>query len=244
MPQRRAGAGFFIVFEGGEGVGKTTQAGLLQERLADLSIPCELVREPGGTELGEYLRNYLKSYNPLTPEAELLLFAAARAELVGTRIQPALAAGKVVIADRFAASTIAYQGCGRGMDLGVITPLNGFATQGLNPDLVFLLDLAPRTGLLRASGGFQLPLAMDGDQSLRPASRNEEGRRFEDLDLSFHEAARRGFHTQAESDPERWVVIDSTLTIAEVRERIWEQVKSRIPALEATTADAANSGPP
>ena len=120
-------AGLFITFEGGDGSGKTTQSLLLAERLAELSIPHLLVREPGGTELSEYLRDYLKSDRPISPQSELLVFAAARADLVGFHILPALESGQVVVADRFFDSTVAYQGYGRGMDLEVIRLLNRFA---------------------------------------------------------------------------------------------------------------------
>ena len=143
-------AGLFIAFEGGEGAGKTTQSRLLVERLAELEIPCLPVREPGGTELGEYLRGYLKSDRPLTREAELLLFEAARVELVTSQILPALEDGQVVVADRFYGSTIAYQGYGRGLDLEVIASLNHFATKGRGSDLVFLLDLPPDWAIQRA----------------------------------------------------------------------------------------------
>ena len=230
-------AGLFIAFEGGEGAGKTTQASLLRDRLEASSVPCELFREPGGTELGEYLRDYLKSHRPLTPEAELLLFEAARVELVTNRIKPALEAGNVVIADRFSASTVAYQGHGRGIDLGVVTPLNGFATQGISPDLVFLLDLTPTVGLSRALGGLQLPFAMDWAASLQPTSRKEEGRRFEDMNLLFHEKARHGFRAQADSDPERWVIIDAALQIDKVSEEVWKQVASKLNVSVCSASD-------
>ena len=217
----------FISFEGGEGAGKTTQAGLLHSRLCDLEIPCDLVREPGGTTLGEYLRNYLKSDQPLTPEAELLLFEAARVELVANRIHPALNAGKTVIADRFSDSTVAYQGYGRGIDLGVITPLNGFATLGLSPDLVFLLDVAPEVGL-RRTVGHQMAFWEDAAGQLAPLNRNNEGRRFEDLELAFHHKVQKGFLAQAKASPERWVVIDGARPVEEVSGEVWRHVRQRL----------------
>ena len=222
-----AASGMFVSFEGGEGAGKTTQAGLLLDRLSGLPIPCDLVREPGGTTLGEYLRDYLKSDRPLTPEAELFLFEAARVELVTNRIRPALAAGGVVIADRFSASTVAYQGHGRGIDLDVIAPLNAYATGGISPDLTFLLDLEPAVGLKRTVG-HQMAFFEDLAGCLAPLHRNDEGRRYEDLVLEFHEKVRRGFLTQADNDPERWVVIDAARPIEEVSEEVGRHVRERL----------------
>lgn len=217
----------FIAFEGGEGAGKTTQAGLLHAALQELGRPARLLREPGGTVLGEYLRDYLKSARPLTPEAELLLFAAARVELAVNGIKPALEAGGIVIADRFAASTVAYQGYGRGLDLGLIAALNGFATLGRPPDLILLLDVAPALGLGRAAGQ---QTAFDENRfgELTPLHRNAEGRRFEDLALEFHEKVRQGFRAQAHSDPERWAVLDAADSIAAVQQQVWRKVKERL----------------
>lgn len=217
----------FIAFEGGEGAGKTTQARLLYDALQRLGRPVELAREPGGTDLGEYLRDYLKSERPLTPEAELLLFAAARVELAVNRIKPALAAGNVVIADRFAGSTVAYQGYGRGLDLGVIAALNGFATVGCRPDLILLLDVEPTVGLSRTVG-HQTAFVENFLGDLIPLRRNAEGRRFEDLALEFHERVRQGFREQAAQYPERWAVIDAAPSIEQVWAQVWGKVKERL----------------
>ena len=221
-------AGLFIAFEGGEGAGKTTQAGLLHQRFLDLSVPCQMFREPGDTVLGEYLRTYLKSHRPATPEAELLLFEAARAQLVTEKIRPALDNGITVIADRFSASTVSYQGYGRGIDLGAITALNGFATHGIRPDLVFLLDIVPTVGLSRSTGSFQLPFDMAWAAGISPQSRKVDDRRFDDLDLFFFERVRQGFRAQAESSPQEWVVIDAELSVEEVQEKVWNYVKVKI----------------
>ena len=217
----------FIAFEGGEGAGKTTQARLLYDALQRLERPVELAREPGGTDLGEYLRDYLKSARPLTPEAELLLFAAARVELAVNRIKPALAAGNIVIADRFAGSTVAYQGYGRGLDLGVIAALNGFATVGCRPDLILLLDVEPTVGLSRTVG-HQTAFVENFLGDLIPLRRNAEGRRFEDLALEFHERVRQGFREQAAQYPERWAVIDAAPSIEQVWSQVWGKVKERL----------------
>ena len=221
-------AGTFIAFEGGEGAGKTTQSQLLLDRLTELGVPCLLVREPGGTELGEYLRSYLKSHRPTSPQAELLLFEAARTQLVIDKIQPALANGETVIADRFSASTISYQGYGRGIDLGVITALNGLATQGIKPDLVLLLDVAPVVGLSRSTSGLQLPFEMGWGAGISANNREIDDRRFEDLDLLFHERVRQGFRAQADNNPQEWVIIDAALSVQDVQKEVWTNVEDKV----------------
>ena len=236
-------AGLFIAFEGGEGAGKTTQSQLLADRLAESDIPSDLMREPGGTALGEYLRDYLKSDRPLTPEAELLLFEAARVELVASRIKPALAAGRVVIADRFSASTIAYQGHGRGIDLGVITSLNGYATQGLRPDLTVLLDLPPAVGIERAMA-YQMSFSENTGGGLATLERTAEGTRFEDLDLEFHEKARQGFLEQAQADAPSWAVIDATQTVDAVDAAIWEAVQEQLGRAAVSRKATPKPAPP
>ena len=236
-------AGLFIAFEGGEGAGKTTQSQLLADRLADLEVPCLLVREPGGTELGEYLRGYLKSARPLSREAELLLFEAARVELVTSQILPALADGQVVIADRFYGSTIAYQGYGRGLDLNLISSLNHFAAQGMEPDLVFLLDLAPEVGIKRAMS-FQTAFTEDAAGGLVTLERTREGTRFEDLDLEFHNRARKGFQAQAEEEPQRWTPVNAMQSVEEIKDAVWERVRERLfPAVAAKPRAARKTAP-
>lgn len=220
-------AGLFIAFEGGEGAGKTTQSQLLADRLAESGVPFLLVREPGGTELGEYLRDYLKSDRPLSREAELLLFEAARVELVTSHILPALEDGQIVIADRFYGSTVAYQGYGRGLDLDVIHSLNHFATLGMEPDVVFLLDLAPEVGIQRAMS-YQTAFTEDSGGGLVALERTREGTRFEDLDLAFHHAARKGFRAQAEADSQRWTWVNAMQPVDDIREEVWGLVRERL----------------
>ncbi len=198
--------GIFIAFEGGEGAGKSTQAGLLKSYVRAEGRDPVLVREPGSTGLGDHLREYLVAREPIVPLAELLLFEASRAQLVVERIRPLLDEGAVVIADRFAGSTVAYQGHGRGMDLKQIAWLNDLATGGLYPDLTILLDVDPAIGLGRANRR-QLQLAL-------PISSAPD--RFEDENARFHENVRRGFLAQAEADAERWAVVDANRAIAEV----------------------------
>ena len=236
-------AGLFIAFEGGEGAGKTTQSQLLADRLAELEVPCQLVREPGGTELGEYLRDYLKSDRPLSREAELLLFEAARVELVTSHIIPALEEDKVVVADRFYGSTVAYQGYGRGLDLDIINSLNSFATWGRSPNLVFLLDLAPEVGIQRAMS-FQTTFTEDTAGGLVALERTREGTRFEDLDLAFHHKAREGFLAQAEAEPERWTRVNAMLSVDEIKDEVWERVRERLfPAAAAKPRAARKTVP-
>ena len=220
-------SGLFIAFEGGEGAGKTTQSQLLAERLGELEIPFLLVREPGGTELGEYLRGYLKSDRPLSREAELLLFEAARVELVTSQILPALEYDQVVIADRFYGSTVAYQGYGRGLDLEVIASLNHFATRGMEPDIVFLLDLPPEVGIQRAMS-YQTAFTEDAAGGLVALERTREGTRFEDLDLEFHHTAREGFLAQADAEPERWTQVNALKTVDEIKSEVWDRVHDRL----------------
>ena len=209
-------SGVFIAFEGGEGAGKSTQARLLQNALVAEGYRSLPLHEPGSTELGNYLRAYLVDGHALSSPAELLLFAAARAELVNSVIAPELTAGSIVIADRFAGSTVAYQGYGRGLNLAQIAWLNDFATAGRYPDLTILLDIDPVTGMKRVRSR-QLELGIASD-----AAPN----RFEDEALAFHRAVRRGFLEQAAAHPERWRQIDGRLPIEEVAGRVWNAVSA------------------
>ena len=218
----------FVSLEGGEGSGKSTQAQRLHERLWCAEIPSALVHEPGSTTLGKYLRDYLKSSRPLSSESELLLFEAARAQLVREIVKPRLTHGITVVADRFEASTVAYQGHGRGLALDVIERCNDFAVQGTLPDLTFLLDIDPEEGLARV-GGVQLALPF-GEEGAAPLTRQdpENQRRFEDEPIQFHQRVREGFLQLAAVDPQRWVVIDATQTTEEIEEQIWRVTRERL----------------
>lgn len=196
----------FITLEGGEGVGKTTQQALLAERLQREGYACVSTREPGGTALGEALRELLLHGDPLTPLAELLLYAADRAEHVNKVIAPALAVGQVVICDRFTDSTLAYQGYGRGLDLQQVRQLNHLATGGLQPHLTLWLDLPPEVGLARTG----------------LADRLEQER------LEFHRRVHQGFQALAAAEPQRIVRIDAGGSPLEVAARIWSVVKPRL----------------
>ena len=212
-----ASRAIFIAFEGGEGAGKTTQAQLLRDRLETLERKVLLTREPGGTELGERLRQIIlrpttspavaAAQSELTAAAELFLFLAARAQLVSEVIRPALVAGAVVVCDRFTASTIAYQGYGRRLDLDAVRRACDLATDGLQPDLSVLLDLPVDVGLSRKA-----------EAEETDAIGRETG--------DFHERVRRGFHELAAAEPQRWLVVDATLPIEDVCEMIWERVRT------------------
>ncbi|MFS8876484.1 dTMP kinase [Thermostichus sp. OS-CIW-31] len=213
--------GVFITLEGGEGVGKTTQQALLVERLRQEGYACLCTREPGGTALGKTLRELLLHGDPFSPLAELLLYAADRAEHVSKVIAPALAAGQVVVCDRFTDSTLAYQGYGRGLDLEKIRQLNRWVTDGLQPDLTLWLDLPPEVGLERArsrsSGAVELAVQSTNEQ---------EG-------LEFHRRVYCGFETLAAAEPQRIVRISAQGSPAEVAARLWSVVEPRLPLATA-----------
>ena len=230
-------AGRFIVFEGCEGSGKSTQAERLYRRLADSGLAALLVREPGTTPLGLHLRDYLKSKLPLTPESELLLFAAARAQLVADQIRPSLDQGITVISDRYAGSTIAYQGYGQRINRDVIDYVNAYVTGGLYPGLTFLLDIDPEEGLHRV-GKPQLQMALSPDDSADVGRAEVEGqRRFEDRSLAFHKRVRRGYLGLAEACP-GWHKLDARLPEDELAEHIWDIVSPLLPQLTLSPATA------
>lgn len=208
--------GRFITFEGGEGCGKSTQVAKLAETLSGMGIDVVKVREPGGTRLAEIVRTLLKDEagDPPCDRAELLLFLAARAQLVEKVIRPALAAGKWVVSDRFSDSTFAYQGYGRGMDLDVIRVANTFACAGLEPDMTLLLDVA-------------LEVAKDR-MAAREAATNSSADRIERAGDAFHARLRAGFDALAAAAPGRIVRIDANGTPDEVWEKIWTSVKHLI----------------
>ena len=209
--------GLFVSFEGGEGVGKSTQAALLKQRLGGAGTEVVLLREPGGTPLGERLRRWLKGTGVANAWAELFLFEAARAELVHQVVRPALERGAVVIVDRFADSSTAYQGYGRGLPVHEIEAVNRMATGSLTPGLSVLLDMPPAAALSRlgdAAGGF-------GDRGrVDPAAE----RRFEEEPIAFHERVADGFRQLAAQEPERWLVVDASLPREEIAEAIWARV--------------------
>ena len=205
--------GVFISFEGSEGCGKSTQIARLETRLRDVGIEVLRTREPGGTAAGERIRELLQHLpegEALTSEAELLLFAASRAQLVREVIRPALEKGQWVIADRFLDSTTIYQGIGRGLDSQAVTAIKRFAVGDCVPDLTFLLDMDAAVGHARAV-----------------ASRGDRPDRMEDQPLSFFEAVRRGYLDLAKENPERIHLVDAADEIDAIEQRIWTECRRR-----------------
>ena len=190
--------GWFITIEGPEGAGKTTQVAALARYLADAGLDVHVTREPGGTWLGERLRDVLlartDSVAPTDPVTDALLFNAARRQLVTEVIRPALGSGRTILCARFADSTLAYQGYGSGISLGLLQGLEDAATDGLKPDLTILLDLPVEDGLARKAPG--------------------DVTRFEaEFDVAFHRRVRDGFLALAAADPDRFAVVDASLPV-------------------------------
>jgi dTMP kinase len=227
----------FIVLEGGEGSGKTTHTNILWGRLCQGRYQAVMLHEPGDTALGVALRTLVTApratlfsrwhhslthpltnsqlaakdlWLPITPEAELLLFAAARAQLVAEKLKPLLGKGLTVVCDRYTYSTVAYQAYGHGLDLKFVAEINERVTQGIQPDLVILLDIEPSRGLARKS-------------------RTEEISKFEVEDLAFHQRVRQAYLEMAQKDAQRWFVVDASKPKAEVSKLIWERVEGLLP---------------
>ena len=208
MADSGAGKGPFIVFEGPDGAGKSLQAIRIAERLRADGRAVTLTREPGGTRLGEQVRQILLDPGPVArgPAADALLFNAARSQLVPEVIRPALERGELVVCDRYATSTMAYQGYGSGVDREVLATIEAWVTGGLEPDLVVLFDVSVDVGLARRDAGVAA-----------------EQTRFEDSarhDLEFHQRVRQGYLRMAADDPERWVVLDGSVSPDEVAEEV------------------------
>lgn len=204
-----AGRGLFVTLEGGEGSGKSTQALLLAGRLGERGLQVVSTREPAGTPLGAALWQLL-ARGEAAPQAELFLFAAARADHVERVLRPALARGDMVLCDRFFDSTLAYQGYGRGLDLALVRRVSrDEAAQGLTPDLTLLFDLPPEEGLRRKGGGPADALGCQG--------------------LEFHRRVRGGYLALAAAEPGRFVVLDATLPPGELGEQAWAALAARIP---------------
>ncbi|MRR53501.1 MAG: dTMP kinase [Deltaproteobacteria bacterium] len=209
---------YFITFEGIEGCGKSTQAKILSRALpAETGSQVVATREPGGCPIADKIRAILldADNNALVPLAELLLYAAARAQHVAEVIRPALAEGKIVLCDRFTDATAAYQGHGRSLDLALIENLAQLATGGLTPDLTILLDCPEEVGIKRAMARIN-------------ATSGAREERFEQESLRFHRAVREGYLKLAADNPARFVVIDGTLGIQETAEAIHNAVVPRI----------------
>ena len=215
----KASRGQFISFEGVDGVGKTTQIAFLADFLRLGGGEVVLVREPGGTELGEEIRRILKfaDYgNAISQETEALLFASARAQLVREVIIPALERGATVISDRFTDSSVAYQGAGRGLGAEAVSAINRFATGGIEPDWTILLDLAPEAGFARA-------------RSREPENNGGKTDRMESLEADFYERVRACYKELAVAFPGRISVVDADAPAGEIAAKIREKFLQRFP---------------
>jgi dTMP kinase len=208
----------FITFEGLDCSGKSTQAQLLVERLtarglpgSDRRAPVRFIREPGGTAISERLRDILldRANLDLHERAELLLFEASRAQLVHQVIRPALARGELVVCDRFADSTTAYQGYGRALDLAAVRQINRFATGGLVPDLTLFVDIAP------------------GEIAHRKRQRGDPADRMESSGPGFYERVREGYMDLSREEPGRFVVVDGMASIPVVEDAVWRALVQR-----------------
>jgi dTMP kinase len=204
--------GLFITFEGGEGCGKSTQIAALRARLEAMGKTVVQTREPGGTTLGESVRNLLQyddAGQGMSPEAELLLFAASRAQHVRELIVPAIAEGQIVLCDRFLDSTTVYQGVARAVDSKKVDTINQFAIGGTNPDLTILIDLPPEIGLARVHA------RSDGQLD-----------RMEKEAIEFFQAVRQGYLDLAKSEPKRFLVLDGSQSAEELETQIWQKVEA------------------
>ena len=198
--------GLFISFEGGEGSGKTTQARILAQRLEAAGYAVTLTREPAATEVGRLAWEGL-ARGGLDPHTELFLFLAARSDHIARVIAPALGAGRVVVCDRFADSTVAYQGYGRGLEPRLLQRFNRIATKGIRPNLIFLLDIPVKEGLAR--------------QGKAGNDRDAIGRET----AVFHERVRQGYKALAAAEPRRWAVLDGRWPVDELADEIWRRVE-------------------
>lgn len=211
----------FIAFEGPEGSGKSTQIALLAGWLRERGLAVLTTREPGGTAIGDRVRAILLDHaaSEMSPEAEVLLFSAARAQLVNEVIRPHLAAGGVALCDRFADSTMAYQGYGHNLPLDKLATITAFATGGLRPDLVAYLDIDVQAGLRRKQQHAQ----------------DDAGQwnRMEAKALAFHERVRAGYLAMASTDPARWLVVDAGQSVADVQVFLRERVAEMLAAVSS-----------
>ncbi len=202
----------FITFEGPEGSGKSSHLAALAQYLESLGYPVYRTREPGGTAIGEQIRAVIHDLRnqEMHPRTETLLYQAARAQLVEQEIRPRLARGEWVLCDRYADSTLAYQGYGHRQELEQVRALIHYATGGLKPDLTFLLDVDVEIGLRRKQ------------------SNGSEWNRMDAYALEFHQRVRRGYLELAAAEPERWIVVDASQPWAEVQEALRHLLRKRL----------------
>ena len=202
----------FITLEGPDGSGKTTQFKLLSEALLAEGCNVLTLREPGGTPIGDQIREVVHALrnHEMSARAECLLYGAARAQLVEQMIKPQLARGGIVLCDRYADSTLAYQGYGRGLDQAEVRQIIAFATQNLKPDLTFYLDIDVAEGINRRRRG------------------GGEWNRMDDQTLEFHRRVRDGYLEMIAAEPQRWITIDGTHSVEEIQSQIRAEVKKRL----------------
>ncbi len=200
--------GLFVAFEGGDGAGKSTQVDLLAERLAQEGYAPILTRQPGGTALGQSLRNLVLHGDHMSARAEALIFAADKAQHVEELIRPALMAGEVVITDRYTDSSVAYQGAGRELGAQEVHDIQMWAVGGLTPDLTVVIDIDAESGRRR---------------------RGEVHDRLEAEADGFHEAVREHFHALAAAAPERYLVVDGAASPATIARQVWERIEPLLP---------------
>ena len=223
--------GLFITFEGNEGSGKSTQIPLLAERLRELKYSVRLLREPGGTAIGEEIRHTLQhsaANQAMTAEAELLLMNASRAQLVREVIRPALAQGEMVLCDRFYDSTTAYQGHGRQLDLDLVQRIIDFAVGSTRPDVTLLLNVPLELSQARRLSRQAVLLASAGSSSEKKGALNSPSKvrdRMEEANSQFFARVEKGYQIIAAAEPHRVRVIDATQSVEEVRARVWEIVE-------------------
>ena len=222
-------SGLFITFEGSEGCGKSTQAARLGARFKKAGLPVLMTREPGGTAIGERIRDLLQfapESSAMTPETELLLFEASRSQLVRETIRPALERGSVVISDRFFDSTTVYQGVARKLEPDIVTMLNNFAAGGDRPDLTIILDVDLVTARARMLRRVRPVVAID---------------RMEQEPLEFYARVCEGYRELARREPARVRLLDGARSADEVESEIWREVSSRFALLltSAKKEDAA-----
>lgn len=203
----------FITFEGGEGSGKSTVLSYLDERLRQEGFQTVLTREPGGTPISEEIRNVIldKKNTAMDGRTEALLYAASRRQHLVEKVWPALKEGKLVLCDRYLDSSLAYQGGARHLGIDEVLSINMFATEGTFPDLTLLFDIEPELGLARIA-----------------ANKGREVNRLDLEKLDFHNAVRAGFHELARRFPERYVIIDASKSLEEVKEAAYQAIKARL----------------
>lgn len=231
--------GVFITFEGPEGSGKSTQARLLYERLEAMGYPVILTREPGGTRIGEMIRRILVDlrHTEMAPTTETLLFSAARAQLVSELVRPYLNTGGIVLCDRYADSTFAYQGYGLGRDLAELHAITAVATGGLQPDLTFYLDLDVEVGLQRKrTARDRVNEAAGSTAFTTPAEWN----RLDARDLAYHQRVAAGFAELMRHDPARWRSLPAEQAVAALAAQIMAEVEpllQQVQRLETRLSD-------